>query len=166
MKKLLLGLLVFGFTTQFMFSQEIELAEVHLDVNYKYLEAIDSKHTPIDVKNLEKEAAFYNIKEADVYSDEYDNYRVYFYIPKGSIFANYDSNGKILQTIERFENIQLPRSIVEAVAQEYPDWTIAEDAYKVDYYGKSGIAQKQFKVKLKKENKSKTLKFNEDGEFL
>ena len=162
----MLGLLVFGLTTQCMFSQEIELSEVRLDSNYKYLDAIDSKETPLSVKELEEEVAFYNLKESDLYSDEYDGYKVSFYIPKGSIVATYDKDGKILRTIERFNNVKLPRSILEGIAQRYPDWSIAEDAYKVDYYGDRGIAKKQYKVKLENENIRKTLKFNGNEEYL
>ncbi len=166
MKKLMLGLLVFGFTTQCMFSQEIELPAVYLDYNYKYLDATSSEVASVPVKMLEEEAAFYNLKESDVYNDEYDTFQVSFVIPEGKIVAVYDKDGKILKTIERFNNIELPRSIIESVAERYPNWRIVEDAYKVDYYGKSGIAKKQYKVKLENENKRKTLKFDENGDIL
>ncbi len=109
MKKLMLGLLVFGFATQLMFSQEvkpIELSEVNVTVNYKYLDAIDSKEVAVPVKMLEQEVAYFNLKESDLYSDEYDTYQVSFFIPQGRIVAAYDSDGKILRTIERFKNIQ------------------------------------------------------------
>ncbi len=166
MKKLLIGLLVFGLTTQFMFSQVIELSEVNVTVNYKYLDAIDSKEVAVPVKMLEEQVAFYNLKESDLYSDQYDTYQVSFFIPQGKIVAAYDSDGKILRTIERFKNVKLPRSVVVSVTKNYPKWRIVEDAYKVDYYGKSGIAKKQYKIKLKNRDKKITVKVDEDGEFL
>jgi len=169
MKKLMLGLLVFGFATQLMFSQEvkpIELSEVNVSVNYKYLDAIDSKEVAVPVKKLQQEVAFYNLKESDLYSDEYDTYQVSFFIPEGRIVAAYDSDGKILRTIERFKNIQLPRSVIVSVSKNYPKWKIVEDVYKVDYYGKSGIAKKQYKIQLKNRDKKMTVKVDEDGEFL
>jgi hypothetical protein len=169
MKKLMLGLLVFGFATQLMFSQEvkpIELSEVNVSVNYKYLDAIDSKEVAVPVKMLEEKVAYYNLKESDLYSDEYDTYQVSFFIPEGRIVAAYDSDGKILRTIERFKNIQLPRSVIVSVSKNYPKWKIVEDVYKVDYYGKSGIAKKQYKIKLKKRDKKMIVKVDEDGEFL
>ncbi len=162
----MLGLLVFGFTTQFMFSQVIELSEVRVDVNYKYLDAITSEQVALPVEMLEEEVAFYNIKESAVYNDEYDTFQVSFVIPEGKIVAAYDKDGEITRTIERFKNIELPRSVIESVASRYPNWRIVEDTYKVDYYGKSGIAKKQYKIKLKKENKTRTVKVNENGEFL
>lgn len=169
MKKSLIGLLVFGLATQFMFSQvvkPIELSEVNVSVNYKYLDAIDSKEVAVPVKMLEEKVAYYNLKESDLYSDEYDTYQVSFFIPEGRIVAAYDSDGKILRTIERFKNVKLPRSVIVSVTKNYPKWKIVEDAYKVDYYGKSGIAKKQYKVKLKNRDKKMTVKLDEDGEFL
>ncbi len=169
MKKLLLGLFVFGLATQFMFSQvvkPIELSEVNVTVNYKYLDAIDSKEVAVPVKMLEQEVAYFNLKESDLYSDEYDTYQVSFFIPQGRIVAAYDSDGKILRTIERFKNIKLPRSVIVSITKNYPKWKIVEDAYKVDYYGKSGIAKKQYKIKLKNRDKKMTVKVDEDGEFL
>ena len=165
MKKLLLGLLALGLTTQFIFSQEIELAEVHLNVNQQYLDIMDSADVDMSVKNLEKEVAFYNLKGSEV-PNVYDLYPVSFVIPKGKIVAFYDKDGKINRTIERFKNIELPRSIIETVAEQYPDWEIADDAYKVDYYGTNGRAIKEYRVKLEKEKKRKILKFDGNGEYL
>ncbi len=161
----MLGLLVFGLTTQCMLTQTIELSEVRVDANYKYLDAIDSEDVDISVKTLEKEVAFYNLKGSEA-PNVYDLYPVTFVIPQGKIVAFYDKDGKINRTIERFKNIELPRSVIEAVAEQYPDWEIADDAYKVDYYGTSGRAIKQYRVKLEKEKKRKILKFDGNGEFL
>jgi len=169
MKKLMLGLFVFGLATQFMFSQvvkPVELSEVNVAVNYKYLDAIDSKEVAVSVKTLEEQVAYFDLKESDLYNDEYNTYKVSFYIPEGKIVAAYDSDGKILRTIERFKNIKLPRSVVVSVSKNYPKWKIVEDAYKVDYFGNTGIAKKQYKIKLKNRDKKMTIKVDEDGEFL
>ncbi len=162
----MLGLLVFGFTTQFMFSQIIELPDVYLDVNYKYLNAIDSEDVAISVKKIEEEVAFYNLKESDFYSDEYDTYQVSFFIPEGKIVAAYNADGEILRTFEKFKNIKLPIGVHEAILERFPNWTIVKDAYKVNYYGRSGNATKQYKVQLKNKDKKMTVKIDEDGDFL
>ncbi len=169
MKKLITGLLIFGLATQFMYSQvvkPIELSEVNVSVNYKYLDAIDNKEVALPVRMLEEKVAFFNLKESDLYSDEYDTYQVSFYIPEGRIVAAYDSDGKILRTIERFKNVKLPKTVSKAITKRFPNWAIVEDAYKVNYYGLSGIAQKQYKVKLKNKDKKMVVKVDEDGEFL
>ena len=125
MKKLLIGLLALGLTTQFMFAQEIELAEVRLDVNYKYLDAIESQDVAVPVKILEKKVAFYDVKNSEVYSEEFDKFNVTFSIPEGQIVAAYDKDGKILRTIERFKNITLPVSVRNAVFDRFPDFTLS-----------------------------------------
>ena len=162
----MLGLLVLGFTTQLMFSQEIVLSEVYLDVNYQYLDAIASEDVAESVQMLEKEVAFYDLKESDLYNDEFDNYRVSFFIPEGRIIAAYNKVGKILGTTERFKNIKLPKTVLRSILEQYPNWEIVEDAYKVDYADKSGIARKQYKVKLMNGGKKIVEKFDENGDIL
>ena len=166
MKKSILGLLVFGLATQFMFTQIVELPEVEVDVNYRYLEAIESADVSEAVLNLEKEVAFYNVRESSMYKDDYDKYTISFFIPEGRIVAAYDKDGKILKTIERFKNVKLPKSILATLAERYPGWEIVEDTYKVNYYDFSGTAKKQYKVKLEKNGMIKNLKFRDDGMVL
>ena len=166
MKKVILGLLVFGFTTQFMFSQEIELSEVYLDVNYKYLEAIESEDVAETVKMLEKEVAFYDLKNTKLYDDNYEAYRVSFIIPEGKISATYNHEGKILRTVERFKNVKIPESVRNSLINRFPGWSIIEDLYKVDYYDKSRIVRKLYKVKLQNGEKRMYVKLDNDGDYL
>lgn len=166
MKKLILGLLVFGFATQFMFSQIVELPEVKLDVNYKYLDATESEDLAVSVRMLEEEVAMFNLKESLLYDENFDKYNVSFFIPEGKIVAAYDQEGKVLRTIEKFKNIKLPKSILAAIAKNYPNWDIVEDVYKVRYFGNSGTAKKIYKVKLKNMDNIIVEKFNEKGDFL
>lgn len=166
MKKLLIGLLVFGLTTQFMFAQIIELSEVTVSVNYKYLDAIDSEEAAIPVQMLREKVAFYNLKESELYSDEFDTYAVSFYIPEGKIVAAYDDKGRILRTIERFKDVKLPRTVLMAVTERYPNWTITKDFYKVNYHNNKGITKNEYKVKLKNGDKSIVVKVDNEGEFL
>ena len=165
MKKLILGLLALGFTTQFMFSQEIELPEVYLDVNYQYLDAIASEDVAESVKLLEKEVAFFDLKGSELYDDDFEIYNVTFFIPEGKILATYDEEGKIVSTIERFDNVRLPVSVSNAIMSKYPNWEVVADTYKVNYYGKSAIAKKQYKVKLENETKNMIVKLDPDGDF-
>ena len=166
MKKLIIGLLVFGLTTQFMFSQIIKLSEVVVSVNYKYLNATDNKETAIPVKMLQEKVALYDVKKSELYSDEYDTYTVSFYIPDGKIVVAYDSNGKIIRTIEKFKNVKLPYSVTKAIVKRFPNWKMVKDVYKVNYHGMSGITKNEYKVKLENGDKTMTVKINDNGEFL
>ena len=162
MKKLIIGLFLFGLTTQ-IFAQITKLPEVTIKaVNYKYLSAVDQNVEEINVLNLAEVVAKYNLKFTDLYNDEFDSYSVTFYIPDGHIVAAYDDNGKLLRTIEKFKNVRLPMSIREKVMEKFPNWVIANDVYTVKYESKDGVAKKQYKMKLT--NSGETIRIKIDGE--
>jgi len=168
MKKFIIGLFVIGLTSQ-VFAQipKVEqLSEVVVTaVNYKYLNAIDSKEVAIPVKMLERKAAAYNVQDADYYSDDYDFYTVSFFIPEGKIVAAYNPEGEIIRTIERFENVKLPTAVRDAVAERFPNWTIVKDVYRVTYNQDEG-ANKSYKLKLENGDKTMRVKVDDKGEFL
>ena len=166
MKKLIIGLFLFGLTTQ-MFSQITKLPEVVVrSVNYKYLIAVDENVEDVNVKNLEEQVAMYNVKNTDLYSDEYDSYSVTFYIPDGYIVAAYDDEGNLLRTIERFKDVKLPMNIRNKVTKKFPNWAIASDVYTVKYESKDGKAKKQYKIKLTNSGEVIRIKVDGDGNIL
>lgn len=132
MKKLIIGLLLFGLISQ-GFSQitkTVHLSEVVIiATNYKYLDQAGQDEVAIPVKDLQRKVATYDIKASDFYSDEYDYYSVSFYIPEGKILAAYDKDGKILRTIEKYKDVGLPKSVVNGVVKRFPGWTIGKEAY-------------------------------------
>ena len=168
MKKLILGLFIFGLTTQ-VFSQVTkveELSEVVVtSVNYKYLNQTDNKDAVIPVKLLERKAAAYDVQSKDYYEDDYDFYSVSFYIPDGKIVAVYTPEGKILRTIEKYNNVSLPESVRRSLADRFPKWEPVSDVYRVVYKENRG-AKKVYKLKLRNGDKTMRVKMNEDGEYL
>jgi len=167
MKKLFLVLIVFGLTIQTFAQIKTEkLTEVEiLGVNYKYLNAIGNSEAAIPVKVLEKKVATFDLKNADFYEDETQDYDVYFKIPKGSILAVYDGEGEILRTSERFKDISLPLPVSNAIVGKYPGWRISGDIYLVTYRKNKG-AKKMYKLFLEKDGKRKRVKTDENGEFI
>jgi hypothetical protein len=150
------------------FAQEVQtLPEVLVTspVNYKYLKSTGDKNAGEPVKMLQKMAATYNVKNADFYEDEYDNYFVSFYIPDGEILAVYDQNGKIIRTAERYKNVALPKDVRESVTKRFPNWGIPKDVYLVTYTTEQG-ANKGYKIVLENGDKRLRIKTNEKGEFL
>jgi hypothetical protein len=168
MKKLLLGLLALGLTTQF-YAQVINdgmLPEVEVRAtNYKYLNSVDNSEAAVSVKLLEDMVAKYDIKSFELYEDGSDFYRIYFYIPDGMIVAAYDRDGKILYTIEKFKDIALPYSVSSSVAERFPGWNIAKDVYKVSYTADKAT-KKSYKLVLKNGKKTIRIKVDEDGVIL
>ncbi len=166
MKKIVLGLFIFGLTTQ-VNAQTFELPETIISVNYKYLDAVDIDNAPERVKKLEKEILNYkNIEQSKLYDDEHDTYSVSFYVPKGKIVAAYDINGKIVRTIEKYNNVRLPLVVMQAVSKRFPNWGIVEDVYYIKYHIEKDSLKQEYKIKLKNENKIITVKTNQKGVFL
>ncbi len=168
MKKLLLGLLALGLTTQF-YAQVINdgmLPEVEVRAtNYKYLNSVDNSEAAVSVQLLEDMVAKFDVKSSEFYEDGSDFYRVYFFIPDGKIVAAYDRDGKILYTIEKFTNVALPNDVAASIAERFPGWKIAKDVYKVNFDADQG-AQKQYKIVLENGKKTIRVKVDEEGTFL
>ncbi|MCF4101153.1 nicotinate-nucleotide adenylyltransferase [Gillisia sp. M10.2A] len=166
MKNLILGLFLFGLTTQ-LFAQVIPLPEVKIEaVNYKYLNTVDTEDTDLSVKMLQEMVAKYDIRDAEIYSDEYETYTVSFFIPDGKILVAYDKDGNILRTIERFKNVKLPMAVSKALVAKFPQWTVSKDIYKVTYNDASGMAKKMYKLKLTNAGETIRVKTDEEGNFL
>jgi hypothetical protein len=167
MKKLLLGLLVLGLTTQF-YAQDTGEMLPEVDVratNYKYLNSVDNTEAAIPVQMLQKQVAQFDLKSSEFYEDDSDFYRVYFYIPEGTIVAAYDRDGDVLYTIEKFNNVSLPSEVRDAVALKFPGWEIQKDVYRVNYSEKKG-AKHRYKLVLSNGVETTRVKVDENGTFL
>lgn len=165
MKKLIFSLMAFGFVYQ-MYAQDIKLPEVIISaVNYKYLNAVSSEDSDPSVTRLEQEVAFYNVKESDLYEDDYDTYMIEFYIPEGRIVAAYDSNGELLRTIEKFKSVKLPKDVRDAVFTRFPNWTLDKDVYYVNYDVNKDV-KKVYKIKLRNGDEVMRIKIDAEGNFM
>lgn len=166
MKKLVLGILALGLTTQIN-AQVIELTEVDVSVNYKYMDATNSEKAAVPVKLLKEKVLNYDCSSKEsLYEDEYATHKVSFFIPEGKIVAAYDNDGKILRTIEKYKNVRLPLEVLESVAKKYPNWAVVEDVYLVKYHCDKGLVKNQYKIKLKKEDKIVNVKTDTKGNFI
>ncbi len=169
MKKLLFFLLATGFSAQ-LFSQIVkteQLSEVTVyAVNYKYLNDVNTGEVAsLPVEMLERKVAAFDLKSSEYYQDDYDLYKINFFIPQGKILAAYDRDGKLLRTAERFENVNLPEAVKKSVLDRFPEWTITKDVYLVKYHERKG-ASKKYKLKLENGDKTLRVKVDEKGNFL
>jgi len=168
MKKLLLGFLALGLTTQ-MYAQvvtEEQLSEVIVvATNYKYLNDVSRDVESVPVQLLQDKVATYDLKNSELYQDEYDTYEITFFIPEGRILAAYDKDGNIIRTIEKFQDIALPKNVSKAVAKRFPGWAISKDVYLVHYSDQTG-ASKKYKITLSNGDKRMKVKLDEKGNFI
>lgn len=168
MKKIILSLIILGLVFQ-GYSQKIkteELSEVVIAAtNYKYLSATGLENASVPVALLEQKIASYDLKDSDVYNDEYESYVITFHIPEGKVLAAYDKDGTIIRTVERFENVKLPREVFNKIAEQYPNWIIEKDIYLVNYHDQGGI-HKKYKITLKNGDKHIRVKCDPEGNLL
>ena len=174
MKTLLVGLLFVGFTSlAFAQSngevQEVKLAAVVISpLNVSYLNNVQDKSTPEVVRQLENKAARFDITESPVFDKNFEAYEVIFKessTKEGLIVATYDNEGKILKSYEKFNNVTLPPTVRNAVYKQYPGWSIQSDTYLVSYYSNKNV-KKEYKLKIRKDIKKKTLKIDTDGNMI
>lgn len=165
MKKLFFSLLLLGLTIQ-VYAQITVLPEVAISVNYKYLDAVNSDDMAEGIKMLREEVALYDLKDSELFRDEYDTYFVSFFIPEGKILAAYDNDGILIRTIERFKDIKLPKDILKSVANRFPEWGVSKDIYKVNYHHEKGVTKEEYRIKLENGDKTLIVKIAGDGNFI
>lgn len=115
---------------------------------------------------LEEKVAMFDLKSSEFYNDEYETYYISFFIPEGKILAAYDKDGRLIRTVERFKNVKLPPTIMEAIAKRFPNWSMVSDVYKVNFHDATAKATKQYKVRLKNGDKTMRVKIDGDGNFI
>lgn len=166
MKKILIYLLLLGFSIHIYGQTEEKLREVVIRAtNYKYLNKVDLARAEIPVALLQEKAAAFNVKDSEYYSDFYDTYEVTFYIPDGYLLAAYDKNGEILRTVEKYRDITLPIEVINAVAKQYPNWSFKKDVYLVSYHENQGV-NKKYKITLENGDKRIRVTTDEKGNFI
>jgi hypothetical protein len=168
MKKVIIGMFIIGLTTQ-LFAQNTNIEELPTvvlhNVNYKYLSDVNMEHKASIVEFLQNEVANFNLKNADVYEDEESRYEIYFIIPDGYICANYNYNGEITRTLEKFNNSKLPPTVLKSVINKYPGWSISKNTYSVTYNHGKGVA-KSYKMILENGDQRKKVKTDGVGNIL
>ena len=172
MKNLIIGLMAIGLTN-LCFSQNKSngIAEVQLEgvvisaPNYNYLMSVLEESTSSSVKDLELEAARYNIKDSKVYDPNVESFQVVFKQSNGKIIAIYDNDGQIVKSYERFKNVILPREVLTNIFMDHQGWEINKDTYQVTY-NRGKEAKKVYKVQLRKGELKKNLKLDSEGRHL
>ena len=168
MKKLIISLLLVGFVTQ-QYAQNLQVEQLNevfiVATNYKYLDKTSAEDVAVPVKELQRRAAIYNVKDLDIYQDDYDYYEVSFVLPEGKILASYDKEGKILRTAEKFKEVDLPIPILKSIAKRFPNWSVTKNIYRVFYHETDGVKMK-YKLTLENGDQRMKIKMDDEGNFM
>ena len=166
MKNLVFGIIALGLTSLgFSQNPDNEIDEIQLEdvvvtsVNLNYLEEVEEIGISENVTSLENEASVFDVKSLDDFDGRDAPYKVKFIGTKGYIIADYNKNGKIIKTSERYSNIALPKSLIKSIVSQYPESQFLKVVYTVEYDILKD-AEKTYKVKIMDNGKKRNLKIN------
>lgn len=95
----------------------------------------------------------------EVRGEEYEGFQVTFKNKKGQFQAEFDKNGNLGSTSERFKNITLPANLREQLYRDHKGWVMLKNVRIAR--GQNGLVDKQlYRIKLKKGDQRKTLKID------
>lgn len=147
MKTTLFALLIIG-ATNFIYAQneiafmkvDTEIPEINsskeknIMLNESYYLSIQGNLVPQRVKEFQRVVAAYDIKEADVYSENWKStYSIVFAEGQNVITAEYDQSGHIIKSNESYEEVSLPYILSKKVTKEYPGWGFERVNCTIDY---------------------------------
>ncbi|WP_157941185.1 MULTISPECIES: hypothetical protein [Arenibacter] len=154
-----------GYSQKLIKAVNLEEVTISPILNHSYRNVVYVEATPDFVKNLQTEAAAYDVRKDPEYYKSPSPYVVYFAQTNGSIIATYDPYGRVISTLERFKDVTPPQPVRNSVYVKYPNWTMDKNRYMVTYY-KGKRPTKIYQLKLRKGNVKKKLKVDADGKIL
>ena len=96
---------------------------------------------------------------ASVEDKNYIAYQVSFVSRKGQLVADFDQEGNLKKTSQRFKNILLPAELREELYRDHAGWTMVKNVRRS--HGKNGLVEKDiYRIKLKNGNNSKIVKID------
>lgn len=96
---------------------------------------------------------------AETADQNYDTYLVTFSCSKGLLKANYDGNGELVKTYQKFKDIVLPHDVRQYVFRNNDGWTLTTTKYVAS--GKEDLLDKEmYQIKLEKDNHKRSLKID------
>lgn len=158
-----LGLASLGYSQSSDCNKNEKLSSIEVSsMDQVYLDKVSDETFSNKVYTLERKASRYNIKEHPSFNAKHNGkYRVSFDMGKSKIVATYDQNGKITHAKESFRNLLAPIAVRESVYDKYPNWTLKNTAYTVNYNGQE--AKKRYMVQMEKNGVKKKLNFDLEG---
>lgn len=105
--------------------------------------------------------ANFNIKNfIDTHKEQdYDSYDVTFKSEQGYLSANFDKDGELVKTQQRFKDIPLPLDVRRELYMANKGWTMTENKFIAA--GRGEILEKQlYKIKMEKGNLSRKVKLD------
>lgn len=171
MKKVIIGLLVIGFTYQ-SYAQEV-LFEAKLkkeEVPAVIIESVEedfpgfiiAEFRAIPIEFIEEDII---VNRNITSNDDYDTFQITLKGKGREFVATYTKDGKLLSEVEHGKNVVLPVSVRNTMSKAFPGWTVKEDNYKMIHY--TGVKKKErYRIVLQKGKEMKKVYIDADGNLL
>lgn len=98
---------------------------------------------------------------AQMKGEEYESYRVEFRNRKGLLVADFDTNGKLLGTTQKFKNIPLPLTVSRDLVTNYKGWAMTRNIYTASGKG-DAIDKELYKITMRNGKTKKNVKIIPD----
>lgn len=175
MKALIIGLLFFGITIC-SYSQSKESSTTHEGkVDIEELPAVVIKSAGKDfsvylpdrnpdksVRNIQDKFIAYDLGKD---YEGYERYLVTMQVDKGTLAATYNENGKLIRVVENYKNVKLPNAVIYSVYKAFPGWRFVNDKF-LYTQADGDIIKKEYNIKIKRDNETRKLVVNPNGEIL
>lgn len=98
-------------------------------------------------------------------AEGFEEYLVVMQVQNGTLTATYNETGKLIRVVESFKNVKLPSEVIYSIYRTFPGWSIVNDSFL--YTQEDGdIINKQYNIKIKKDNESMKLVVRPNGEII
>lgn len=173
MRKLILSLLCVAFVGMAYSQNVIKLDELKMELNPKSLEIDESSNSLTYNVSEDYVGQFHsnpmkyakqNFNIMDFITanrdKEYDTYLVTFITNKGNLKVNYNKQGEIISSSQKFIDISLPYNSLISVLKANEGYSIVGTKHLAFSRAGGEINKEFYKVKLENSKKNKTVKMN------
>lgn len=160
----LLGVVLAGHSQILLKEAKVSYKPVSMKLD-PYTNSLTLKVNEMKAGEFGQDPLMYVKNNFDAYSlinsnkdEPYDSYQVWFESKKGYLLANFDKDGKLLSSSQRFKNVYLPAEIRNSIIREYGNVKLVNSKYIAT--SKGWDLDKQFyRVKIKdSDNKTKVIR--------
>lgn len=170
MRNLIFCLLLLGFTS--IGHSQIELMETRIDYSPASMK-VDPATNTVTLKIPEKhygefqnDPLIFLQRNFNIHQFLQENQEMGFVTTqvvlksrKGHLRANYNDEGDLISTYQKFRNVALPEEARQEIFRNYPGYTVVKNKHIAT--SKRGVINKEFyKVKLQNGNKAKRLRLD------
>lgn len=170
MKNCVFGLFILGLTNLMYAQNNIASADIHTDIYYtytkskkiiknlNYISAFEKEDFAMNIKKLHSIVSNYDITSESIYAPKPSyRYTVIFKEGRNSIIAQYNHEGTLISSDEKFVGISLPLAISTKISKEYPGWEFNKTSCVIKYSQNNKVLT-TYKILIKKGNKTKSVK--------